>query len=510
MKLDTGKPSHAECQAVLVLEPSEFAFDGCTSTVEPLPFIRAVGNRIERNRAALPETHDRDAASYAGLVHHPVVVVALVHRTGRGPVATGAHRVEQRRDIQRLIPARGLDLPSEREARPGADSGVDLVAVEPAALTGRDGRPMPPGGVRVAVGLTLRAMVVEVPLTVRPSRKVGRVNGYVLAHPGNLRAERRGERVQACGKSRPIVTELRGEAVAGPMTRPRAERGGEAVVLRDQVNGARPRRERIDGFHEARSEKSTSAVTTATRPTQSVKLADEGRNLGRVEECADLSGAGRYPAGCHASYTSCGQAPGSLRFAGALFYRICRTNYSLAIGRHGLWRCARAQGGSPPIRSTCAGLSPRVGRRPPCKVELKLSNLHSYRPEVRVGATRIERAWGASPAGFQVRCVYRFRHAPTPTSGRLPVCRADLLAISGDIGITAGMDDRTGPVDKRFPQAVDAYLQEQRTDVRVLGVLYTANSPSCSMAIHRKFPNEGSAPSVNFRSLSTGVLKRLA
>ena len=47
-----------------------------------------------------------------------------------------------------------LDLPGDREPGVGAHGGVHLVAIEAAALAGRDRGPMPPRRVRVGVALT--------------------------------------------------------------------------------------------------------------------------------------------------------------------------------------------------------------------------------------------------------------------------------------------------------------------------------------------------------------------
>ncbi len=83
---------------------------------------------------------------------------------------------------------------------------------------------MAPGGVRVAVRLALRAVVVEEPLTVRPSGKVARVDGYLAAHLGVMLAERGGECVEAVRDSLTLGAKLASEAVAGPMRGRTAER----------------------------------------------------------------------------------------------------------------------------------------------------------------------------------------------------------------------------------------------------------------------------------------------
>ena len=115
-----------------------------------------------------------------------------------------------------------------------------------------------------------------------------------------------------------------------------------------------------------------------------------------------------------------GPRPRQCNLRGGSFIGICRTKSSWGIGRRGpSWWSARGQGEPPPSGSICAGRTPRIDRRrPPCNVPTRSAVMSPPTlPEARVGETRIERAWGASPAGVQVRCVYRFRHSPTPTPG---------------------------------------------------------------------------------------------
>lgn len=80
---------------------------------------------------------------------------------------------------------------------------------------------------------------------------------------------------------------------------------------------------------------------------------------------------------------------------------------------------ARARQGEPPFSRRSARVSApgSTGGRP-ANFTVRAVMWCPSRPKVRVGATRIERAWGASPARVQVWCVYRFRHAPTPIFGR--------------------------------------------------------------------------------------------
>src|SRR5206468_2154503 len=99
----------------------------------------------------------------------------------------------------------------------GADGRVDAVAVEAAALASRHGGTVPPGCVRVAVDLALRASVVEEPLAVAVGGHVARVDSNLAAHVRVLLPERSGKRVQASRQHFPLGAELAGEAVASPM-----------------------------------------------------------------------------------------------------------------------------------------------------------------------------------------------------------------------------------------------------------------------------------------------------
>lgn len=63
-----------------LLQPFRYTdADGTLHTL--LPYEHAVGDRGERDRVALAETHNRDDAALARLVHHAVVFVALQRPT---------------------------------------------------------------------------------------------------------------------------------------------------------------------------------------------------------------------------------------------------------------------------------------------------------------------------------------------------------------------------------------------------------------------------------------------
>src|SRR5439155_12169106 len=139
------------------------------------------------------------------------------HRACQWFEAASVYRVEQRRGVVGLVTPGCLDLPRERQARLGADGGVDAISVEAAALARRDGAAVPPTRVRVAVGLPLRAILVEEPLAVGIGGHVARVDSGLRAHVGIVVAEGRGERVKTGRDALALRAELAGEAVAGPM-----------------------------------------------------------------------------------------------------------------------------------------------------------------------------------------------------------------------------------------------------------------------------------------------------
>jgi len=76
-----------------------------------------------------------------------------------------------------------------------------------------------------------------------------------------------------------------------------------------------------------------------------VKLGDQGRYFGAVKKFRNVADdrATRYLSTCHGSYPSCGHAPGSSRFAGALFLWICRVILSRASDDKALFGGPRAR-----------------------------------------------------------------------------------------------------------------------------------------------------------------------
>src|SRR5712692_4537976 len=99
-------------------------------------------------------------------------------------------------------------------------------------------------------------------------------------------------------------------------------------MLRDQRGDDRPGWDCVEGFDKASADESAGAKALAPRPAERLKFLDQGRDFGRVEEFRNVanSRATRYLSTCHWSYPSCGHAPGSSRFAGALFFGFAGQN----------------------------------------------------------------------------------------------------------------------------------------------------------------------------------------
>ncbi len=113
--LDTADAE--ERQAVLVLQPAELALDGGAAAVEVAPAVGASRDERVKLGLALAERDDGGAAAFGTPGVDAVVVVAAVHRDGFGLVATLAYGIEQRRDVQRFVPAGRLHPPRKRQAR---------------------------------------------------------------------------------------------------------------------------------------------------------------------------------------------------------------------------------------------------------------------------------------------------------------------------------------------------------------------------------------------------------
>jgi hypothetical protein len=166
-----GKP-------VVVLQAPELTLDRDTAPVETLEPTRVATDAREQATAkrerqghliglGTPEWNDRFAPAFFDLGIDAGYVVSLVHGDGLGLEAASVERVDERGYELRFVVPCGLHPPREREARSGADSGLQLVPVVPAALAGADRGAMPPRGVRVAEPLALFASLADVALTIR-------------------------------------------------------------------------------------------------------------------------------------------------------------------------------------------------------------------------------------------------------------------------------------------------------------------------------------------------------
>src|SRR4051794_15067905 len=297
VKLDALQAANAERrERVFALQVGELLFDQCAAAVEraepfgvPCDAREQTASRRERKGWLLAfcasERDDGiDAASLA-LGMDARVVVALVHCEGLGLEAASLYRVEQGSDEQRLMVPSGASLPSQRQARNGADGKVDLEPVVRTGSAGADSGAVPPGCIRIAVPLPLRASVVDGAMPIPPRGNVGGVNRNVTAKIRVLLPERCRERVEARFHCGPVLAELRGEAVHRPHARASSEGVLQARMLSDQGCDERPRRKREHGLDETRAEQRPSAVTlAATLVPGVVQISDERCEFGRVEK----------------------------------------------------------------------------------------------------------------------------------------------------------------------------------------------------------------------------------
>src|SRR3990172_5829334 len=129
------------------------------------------------------------AASQLSWIARESYPLSIAHVSGENP--RSANRVHQREREEGVAVVGALDTPRKRQIRPGADGGVDLIAVEPSTFARRDSGAVAPRRVGVGEPLSLWAVLGEVALTVRIGRKVGRVNLRVNAHLRHNLAERR-------------------------------------------------------------------------------------------------------------------------------------------------------------------------------------------------------------------------------------------------------------------------------------------------------------------------------
>lgn len=109
----------------------------------------------------LQRGYRRDAPVHSALVERRAVV-ALVSDGSTNVEPASLRFVDQAERMRLLRLARGLHRRCHRKVVLRIDSGVDLVAVIPTALAGRDCGAVAPACVGVAVALALRAVLGEV------------------------------------------------------------------------------------------------------------------------------------------------------------------------------------------------------------------------------------------------------------------------------------------------------------------------------------------------------------
>jgi hypothetical protein len=147
-----------------------------------------------------------------------------------------------------------------------------------------------------------------------------------------------------------VLAQLDGEAVAGVDGRGRAERVPQGGVLRDQRRRPRPRRDRVQGLHEAGPDERPDGVALPARPLERLKLADQVGDLGRVQEASYFGGdrTPRYDPACHASFHLVWPGLGRLQPRRGLFLSFNTTEHTCRIGQHcapecdSMWRLLKA------------------------------------------------------------------------------------------------------------------------------------------------------------------------
>src|SRR6187551_1018060 len=108
---------------------------------------------------SLLQGDDRQAVALGALAMHFAVVVALVHRGGRGQRSAPLGDVQQHRGELALMLAGALDMPRDRQAGFRAGGEMEAVAVEAAAFANGDRRAVTPRRVGIAVALTFRPIL---------------------------------------------------------------------------------------------------------------------------------------------------------------------------------------------------------------------------------------------------------------------------------------------------------------------------------------------------------------
>src|SRR6266511_1749924 len=128
----------------------------CALPISPLAMLAPWGTSLASlHGGSLTKRHHGAAIPLLQPLVNRSHVIALIESASLSSEAAIPGRVDQRCREARLIRPGRLDLPRQREAGARADSGVELVAVEPAALPGADSGAVAPGGVGVGEPLAL-------------------------------------------------------------------------------------------------------------------------------------------------------------------------------------------------------------------------------------------------------------------------------------------------------------------------------------------------------------------
>jgi hypothetical protein len=236
---NTLQATHTQrCEGVVMLLTSDLPLDGGAAVVEVAEIVavprdvRVVTRAARRVRLADPlvvdaDRNDRMHTARLTLTVDALMVVSLVHRARLRGVAAGLERVEERSREQGLAVSRALYRPRERQAGLHADSGVELVPVEAAAVASADRGAVAPTRVGVAVPLPLRTVFPEGALAVGERCEVGFVDCDLLADARDRVLQGGGDVVETVGQLLGVEPQLDGEAVAGPEARVAAKGGLE-------------------------------------------------------------------------------------------------------------------------------------------------------------------------------------------------------------------------------------------------------------------------------------------
>ena len=124
------------------------------------------------NGVSLAKRDDRPQVPFLAGVIDRTVVVAHIQGGSLDCKAARARSVKESRRKEGFTLSGALDLPGKRESGSGTDGGVELVAVEAAALASRNCRTVAPGSIGVREPFALATALADEPLAVRVGGKV--------------------------------------------------------------------------------------------------------------------------------------------------------------------------------------------------------------------------------------------------------------------------------------------------------------------------------------------------